>query len=197
MAAQVHLRLDAKNLARFRRLAGVSRTMAAKSLTFTAEKAVPAWRAGHSVFHKRNTWIDRGVRKRAATAGNLEAQVGTLDRYMGRHVVGIDQAKGGRLYVPLYRRIGEARTHTRERSGLRRMEGTQRKPFKIRTSRGEFLARRKGKARLPLVLLGKLQTGAEVRPTLDALGIVDRVVRAEFPRVYERLLMKWASTGKV
>lgn len=196
MPAQVHLRLDRKNLARFRRLAGISRTLAAKSLTFTAEKAVPAWKAGHSVFHRRNTWIDRGVRKRAATAGNLEAQVGTLDRYMGRHIKGLGEDKGGRLFVPLYRRIGEARKHNRERSALARMEGTQRKPFKLKIDGETFLARRKRKARFPLVILGKIQRGARVEETLDARGIVDRVVRLEFPRIYERLILKWAETGK-
>lgn len=196
MPAQFHLRLDARNLARFRRLVGISRTLAAKALTFTAEKAVPAWKAGHSVFHRRSTWIDRGVRKRAATASNLEAQVGTLDKYMGRHVVGLDEDKRGRLFIPMYRRIGEARKHNRERTALRRMDSTKRKPFKIRSGGETYLARRKGKASTPLVILGKIQSGAEVRPTLDARRIVDGVVQREFPRVYERLLLRWAETGK-
>lgn len=188
--------LDRANLARFRRLVAISRVMAAKALTFTAEKAVPAWRAGNSVFHKRNSWIDRGVRLRAARPGELEAQVGTLDRFMGRHVIGLGEDKRGRLFVPLYRRIGEARTHRRERSDIRRMEGTKRKPFKIQIHGDTFLARRLGKARSPLIILGKVQAGAKVTPRLDALGIVDRVVQGEFPRVYERLLLKWSETGK-
>lgn len=170
--------------------------MAAKALTFTAEKTVPAWKAGQSIFHKRNSWIDRGVRKRAATAGNLTAQVGTLDRYMGRHIRGIDDPKGGRLFIPIYRRISEARKHTQERRKLARMEGTKRKPFLLREGGEVFVARRKGKKRTPLVILGKLQQGADVTPRMDALGIVSGVVRREFPRVYERLILKWADTGR-
>lgn len=197
MPAAYTVTLDAENLARFRRLLGVSRSIAAKSLTFTAERAVPAWRVGNSVFHKRNTWIDRGVRMRAATPGNLEAQVGTLDKYMDRHVIGLGGGKEGHLFIPMYARIGDAPTHTRERATLRRMEGTKRKPFKIVLHGTTYIARRDTSDRLPLVILGKIQDNAKVTPRLDALGIVDRVVQAEFPTVYERLLLKWAETGRV
>jgi hypothetical protein len=196
MAAELTLTLDRRNLARLRRLHGASRTMAAKALTFTAQKAVPAWKAGHSVFHKRNSWIDRGVRSRPANASTMNAQVGALDKYMGRHVRGVDDEKRGRLFVPLYQRIGEAKTHTRERRKLERMGGTKRKPFRIRTSGGTFLARRKGKKQLPLIILGKFQTGADVTATLDAEAIVNRVARVEFPRIYERLVLKWAESGR-
>ncbi|MGN6849605.1 MAG: hypothetical protein ACTHJK_09065, partial [Sphingomicrobium sp.] len=70
---EITITLDPKDIARFRRLRSVSGLMAAKSLTFTAERAVPAWKAGNAVFHRRNSWIDRGVRMRAATPGHLEA----------------------------------------------------------------------------------------------------------------------------
>lgn len=170
--------------------------MAAKALTFTAEKAVPAWKAGQAIFHKRNSWIDRGVRKRAATPSNLNAQVGTLDRFMGRHVRGINDPKRGRLFVPIYARIGEARKHNQERRRLDRMATTKRKPFLLRSGGDTFVARRKGKSRAPLEILGKLQTGAKVEARFDPLRIVDGVVRREFPRVYERLILKWADTGR-
>lgn len=197
MSNELTITLDAKDITRFRRLVGASRLVAAKALTFTAEKAVPAWKAGQSIFHKRNTWIDRGVRKRAATPGNLNAQVGTLDKFMGRHVIGIGEPKEGRLFIPIYRKIGEARTHRQERRKLERMEGTKRKPFKWQSKDGEtFLARRKGKKRSPLVILGKFQTGANVEARFDPLTIVDGVVRREFPRIYERLILKWAETGR-
>lgn len=187
--------LDAKNLARLRRLTWASRLMAAKALTFTAERAVPAWRAGQSVFHKRNTWIDRGVRMRAATPGNLNAQVGSLDKFMSRHVIGIGTPKEGDLFIPIYRTIGEALKHNQERRVLARMQDTTRKPFILRTHGETLLVRRKGKARTPLVILGKIQQGAHINPELDALGIVDRVVNVEFVPIYERLLLKWADTG--
>lgn len=197
MAVDLNLTLDRKNLARFRTLLKANRTMAAKSLTFTAEKAVPAWRAGHSVFHKRNSWIDKGVRFRPATATTLQAKVGTVDKYMGRHIPQLRERKGGRLFVPSYGAISEAPTHTRMRAKLKQAAGTQRKPFVIRASNGHaMLARRKGKARLPLIILGHLTNGADIEPRLDALAIVNRTVQREFPRVYERLLLKWADTGQ-
>jgi hypothetical protein len=34
-----------------------------------------------------------------------------------------------------------------------------------------------------------------IKPELDALTIVGRVVNAEFPTIYERLLLKWAAKG--
>lgn len=191
------LDLDRRDLSRLRRLAGASRLMAAKALTFTAEKAVPAWKAGQAIFHKRNSWLDRGVRKRAATPGNLNAQVGTLDRFMGRHVVGVDEPKGGRLFVPIYRSIGEAKKHNVARRRMERMGKAKRKPFILRSGGDVFVVRRKRKARAPLEVLGKLQTGANVEARFDPMRIVDGVVRREFPRVYERLILKWADTGAV
>lgn len=194
---ELNITLDAKALARLRRLVGVSRLMAAKALSFTAERAVPAWKAGQAVFHKRNSWLDRGVRMRAATPGNLTAQVGTLDKFMGRHIVGIGEPKEGRLFVPIYKRIGEALTHRQERRALARMEGTRRKPFILRTGGETFLARRTGKGRTPLTILGKIQDGAKVKARLDAEGIVDAVVQREFTPIYERLLRRWSETGQV
>jgi hypothetical protein len=191
MALELNVSLDSRNLARFRRLMQASRLVAAQSLTFTAERAKPAWIAGHRVFHRRNSWIDRGVRMRAATPGNLVAKVGTIDRYMGRHIVGVGDPKEGRLFVPLYSNIADVPTHTKVRARLRAMARTQTKPFWINGT----LYRRKGKARTPLVVLGKMQQGAHMKPELDALAIVDRVVQREFPTVYERLLLKWAERG--
>lgn len=196
MPAEFTVTLDAKNIERLRRLRSVSEGMAAKSLTFTAEKAVPAWVAGQAVFQHRNSWIDRGVRMRAATPGNLNAQVGTLDKFMGRHIVGLNDPKEGKLFIPIYRSIGEALTHTKERRSLARMQDTKRKPFFFESGGVTFLARRAGRDRTPLVILGKLQDGATMKAQLDALGIVAGVVNVVFPTVYERLLLKWADTGK-
>jgi hypothetical protein len=197
MPAGFAITLDTRNLARLRRLRSVSAVMAAKSLTFTAERAKPAWIAGQAVFHKRNTWIDRGVRMRPATAANLNAQVGTIDKFMGRHIVGLNDPKEGRLFIPIYQSIADAMTHTKERRALARMQDTQRKPFILRTNGETLLVRRKGRARTPLEILGKLQTGAKIEPRLNALEIVDAVVVREFPPIYERLLLKWAETGSV
>jgi len=181
--------LDRRDLAKVRTLLKANRTMTAKALTFTAEKAKPAWKAGHSLFHRRNGWLDKGVRLCAAIAGNLNAQVGTLDKFFGRHVKGIDEPKGGRLFVPAYNNIADAPTHTKVRAMLRRAEGTKRKPFRI----GDVLVRRKGKARTPLIVLGRITKGAKIEPRFDALGIVNGVVQREFPTIYSRLLRAWAA----
>lgn len=195
----LNLTLDRRDLARLNRLSTVSRVMAAKALTFTAEKAVPDWRAGHRVFHKRRTWIDRGVRMRPARGSDLNAQVGTIDRYMGRHVVGVGEEKRGDLFIPTYPggEISRVGTHTRIRASMRAAKRTRRKPFVLRAKSGAVLiVRRKGKARLPLIVLGKLQSGADVPERLDALGIVSGTVRREFGPIYERLLIRWAETGR-
>jgi hypothetical protein len=65
----LNVSLDRAELAKFRRLLTASRTEAAKALTFTAQKAQGAWRAENTKFHRRNTWLDKGVRIRPATAG--------------------------------------------------------------------------------------------------------------------------------
>lgn len=195
MAVELDLKLDRRDIARFRTLLKASKTMAAKSLTFTAEKARPAWIAGHSVFAKRRNWIDKGVRIRAATAGNLSAQVGSIDKFMGRHIKGIGEEKraaSGRLFVPAYGAISEAPTHTKVRAMLRRADSSDRPPFQV----GDTLLRRKGKGRTRLIVLGRLTKTVDIEPRLDALKIVDGVVRREYGRVYERLLKKWASEGR-
>lgn len=195
MAVELDLKLDRKNIARFRTLLKANRLMAAKALTFTAEKAVPAWRAGQSIFFKRNGWLDKGIRKKAATPGTLTAQVYHKDEYLGRHVPqigGNKQGEDGRLFIPKYDSIDQAPTHTRMRARLRQIDRTKRKTFTI----DDLVVRRATKKRAPLIVLGKLTKTATVRPRFDVLGIVDRTVRAEFPRLYERLLVKWSQTGQ-
>ena len=203
--------LDKGSLAKLRLLANASRLEAAKALTFTAERAVPAWRAGHGIFHRRNGWIDKGVRMRAATPGDLNAKVGTVDSYMQRHVEGLGETKRGKapltlsrvsgrlkanggIFTPVYGNVSEVPKHTKVRSRLRGFKRTKRAPFIIELNGGDALiARRAGKARLPLQILGRLQDTTRTEPTLDALGIVSGVVSREFGPIYSRLLLAWAS----
>lgn len=190
---QLNVTLSARNLAKFRTLLKAQPMLAAKALTFTAERAVTAWRAGHSVFHRRNTFIDKGVRMRAATPGNLNAAVGTIDKFMGRHVKGVDEPKRGRLFVPLYDDVAEVPTHTRVRNRLRQADRSKRKLFWFERNGAKYLARRTTKKSTPLQVLGTLREGAQITPRLDAFGIVDQAVQVNFPTVYRRLLDKWAS----
>lgn len=192
MSAELTVILDARNLARFRRLRIANQTIAAQSLTFTAERAQLAWRAGQSVFHRRNSWIDKGVRIKHATPSNLNARVGTIDTYMGRHVKGVDDPKvsGGKgLFVPI-QPIDDQPTHTRIRSKLRAMMRTKTKPF---WRHGELLRRTGPGHGAPLKVLAVMRHSVHIEPRLDALDIVDREVQRAFPTVYERLLLKWAA----
>jgi len=198
MTVELNVSLDRRNLARFRNLLRASRLTAAKALTFVAEDAEEDWRDGLSVFHQRNTWLGKGVRKRAATPGNLVAKVGTIDKHFGRHVKGLNEDKGGRLFIPAYGDISQAPTHRKMRAKIGAAKRTKtRKPFWLRDDRGfTWLARRVGKKRAPLKILGKMQNGARVPDRFDAKGIVERAVARGFPTTYERLLVRWLETGR-
>jgi hypothetical protein len=195
--------LDARDLRRLRLLESVSRTTAAKVLTFTAEKAIPAWRAGNeAVFTlRRRAFIQKGVRVRMATASDLNAKIGTIDRFMSRHVVGIGEPKvaasGRMLFVP-NQPIADQGTHTQTRRTLAAMLRTNRKPFILHVADGRVvLVRREGKGRSPLRVLGSLRKTVKIRPRLDVLGIVAPVVERSFGPVFERLLVKWSEGAPV
>ena len=201
MAAELNITLDSRNLFRFRTLlAKASRTEAAKSLTFTAERARDAWRLeNHRLFHMRRKWIDTGVRVKYATAGNLVARVGSIDEYMGRHVEGVDTPKGHTnahgIFVPI-KPIDQQGTHTQFRRQLAAMGRTKRKPFWMIGLGGNLLlARRDGKERTPITVLAAFRDHINLKPRMDALGIVDGAVQAAFPAVYERLLLKALDAG--
>lgn len=188
--------LDKRNLAKLAMLAKASKLEAAKALTFTAERAKPAWQAGQSaVFHERNSWVKGGVRIRAATPSTMATKVGTIDRFMQRHVVGLGEEKRGksRLLIPTYNAISEVGTHRQTKRKLAGYQRTKRKPFLMQTKSGHtMLVRRKGKARTPLVILATLQQEAHIEPSLDALAIVADTANREFGPIFERLLLKWA-----
>jgi hypothetical protein len=46
-------------------------------------------------------------------------------------------------------------------------------------------------------VLGVLRRSVDIKPRLDAEGIVEGVVQREFTTIYERLIIKFAETGKV
>lgn len=192
---ELNASLDARNLVKFRRLLVANRKIAAQSLTFTAERAQTAWRAAnHAEFHMRRGWIDSGVRITHATPSNLNARVGTIDRFMGRHVIGVDEpkrAQGRSLFVPV-QAIEDQPVHTRIRSRLKAMASTRRAPF----WRHGTLLRRLGRGHdAKLTVLGVMRSSVNIRPRLDAVGVVEASVQAAFPTVYERLILKWAATA--
>lgn len=199
VSVELKASLDPADLARFRTLLRANRTVAAKALTFTAEKAQDAWRLENSrLFHLRAAGLQRGVGKTSATAGNLVATVGSRDKFFHRHVIGLGggkKAEGGRLLLPTYDRIGDVRTHTAFRRLLTRMNGTRRGVFEITKGGDTFLARRLGKGREQLSILAVLRRQAQVKPRFDARGVVERSVRTSFGPIYSRLLIAWSKKG--
>lgn len=191
MPAELSIALDARNLAKFRTLLSANKRIAAQSLTFTAERARDAWRVENSrVFHMRGDGINKAIGVRMATLGNLNARVGSIDKFMGRHIIGVDEPKesdGTGLFVPI-QPIAQQPTHTGIRSRLKAMMRTKSKPF---WQHGELL-RRIGPN---LIVLGVMRKSVKIKPRLDALGIVDRAVQVHYPTVYARLLTKWSKTA--
>lgn len=189
--------INGKTLEGFKLLKSVSRGFAAKALTEVAKDSVPAWRAQNdrAFYMRRRAFVQGGVRYVPAEKDTLTAQVGTIDKFAGRHVIGIDQPKVSAargLFVPVYASITDALTHTRTRTKLDQMKGTGRAPFKIESRSGKILiVRRKTSRRTPLEILGVIQPDVHVEPRVDALGAVDGVVQHRFGEVYERLLLQW------
>ncbi len=102
----------------------------------------------------RNTWTERGLRVEKASKQNLMARIGNLRWYMKTLVEGGDrqamigiQYNGARyLLVP----SKEMKTGTGK---LKHLKGT---PFVVELNGDLLLAYRKGKARLPIQIVGRL-----------------------------------------
>ncbi len=192
---KLEITLDRRDLARFRTLLKANRTMAAKSLTQVAYAARDDWRRLFpTMFHLRRRWLITGARVDMATPSTLTARVKNIDKFFGRHTEGVDtpkRAADGRLFVP-NEPVVEQGTHTRIRSRLRQMERTKRKPFEA----GGMLLRRETKKSTPLRVLGYLRKDVDIEPRFDALGVTEQAVRKNYGRLYERMLVRWARTGK-
>ncbi len=189
-------------------------TATAKALTFTAKDAQLALRAeAPGLFVLRRNWIVGGIRIRPANGNKLNAVVGSIDKYMERHVIGAGKEKapdkklsvrskrdargrlatGGILIKP-YGSIGSAPVHTVVRRQLKRMDGNKRKTFQIIGNGGKVLiVRRTTNKRTPLQTLAMLQDGTKINENWDFFGTVKGVVNARFPRHFFRAVLK-AST---
>lgn len=189
-------------------------TATAKALTFTAKDAQLALRTQiPNIFVLRRPWVISGIRIRPANGGHLMATVGSIDKYMERHVIGAGKEKypdnalsirakrdgngrlatGGILIKP-YGSIGSAPVHTVVRRQLNRIDGQKRKPFHIVTKSGKVLiVRRRTKKRLPLQTLAVLQESAKINEHWDFLGTVSGVVHARFPHHFYRAVVNAAT----
>ncbi|WP_316207309.1 hypothetical protein [Bradyrhizobium sp. SZCCHNR3118] len=186
-------------------------TATAKALTFTAKDAQAALKAEvPGLFVLRRHWILTGIRIRPANGNKLTAVVGSIDKYMERHVVGASAQKhpdnklsirskrdpstgrlatGGILIKP-YGSIASAPIHTVVRRQLKRMDGQKKKTFQIKGKDGKvFVVRRNGQARKPLQTLAVLQNEAKIAKTWDFRGTVSGVVQARFPCHFFRAIL--------
>ncbi len=194
MSAELNVTLDRRSLAKFRTLLKANRMMAAKSLTFVAYKARDEWRASFpTMFHLRRKWLITGARVEVATPNRLQSAVYHKDKYLDRHVKGLDtpkKAEGGRLFVPV-QPIEQQGTHTQIRAMLRRADRTKRKTFRVR----DMILRRMSKDRDSIKVLGVLRKSVSIKPRFDAVAMTERTVKREFPTVYEKLLRQWSEKG--
>jgi hypothetical protein len=183
----------------------------AKALTFTAQDARDALKVeAPGLFVLRRNWIIGGIRYKPASGGRLNAVVGSIDKYMERHVIGANShgkdaekkivrtrrgknsklATGGILIKP-YGSIGSAKVHTVNRRALKRQKGQKRKPFQIEASNGKVLiVRRRSTKRLPLQVLAVLKDHVDITPTWNFFGTVKGVVTARFPGHFMRAAAK-------
>jgi hypothetical protein len=213
--AGVELRfgLDWGDFYRLKALPPKARIAGAKALTFTAKDAQAAVkvRTG-AVFHLRNAWVPKGIRIKPASAGSMVAQVGSIDKYMARHVIGAGDdkapesalsirrtrdsrgrlASGGLLIKP-YGSIGDYPTHTRVKSQLGRVDRQRRKTFQIVSKSGNqvLVVRRTTKKRYPLQTLSILRGNAvDIKERFDMVGIIRTTVKVKFPIHFERAIGK-------
>lgn len=207
MPVELSITLDTRDLKRLAALKGNARFAGALALTRTAKDAQAKLReTAPTYFHLRNSWVVGGIRIKAATKSGMAAQVGSIDKYMGRHVFGDPKhafrslslrskrdergklATGGLLIRP-YTGIASAPTHMRVRSQLKRIDGQRRKTFQVRGKGGTVLiVRRVGKARHPLETLAILKSGAQDHPIWPLLPLVQGVVTARFSAHFEAAL---------
>lgn len=205
---ELHAKLNYKEMRRLKALTGKARYAGAKALTFTAKDAQKSLQVEAATkFHLRNSWVLRGIRIDAATPGRMKARVGSVDKYMERHVTGKPKAAAktlsvrkrrdsngrlstGGLLIKPYHSIASAPTHTKVRSSLKRIGGQKRKPFEIIGRGGTVLiVRRTSKKRKPLEVLATLKNGANSKPVWNMQRTVQTVVSARFGTHFSAALL--------
>ena len=202
MPVEITATIDPKQFAAFATLKGNVRIAAAIGLTKSAKAAQAALKdeAG-SIFHLRNRWVPGGIRIEPATAATLIAKVGSIDKYMSRHVEGTKKDAGqrlsigsrgsdgriatGGLLIGLYAGIDSAKTHTQERRMLNRIDVQKKKTFQILGSGGRVLiVRRTGKGRDSLQFLAVLKNNVPEKAVWNMQATVSVVVAARFTEYF-------------
>lgn len=206
MAVEIAAWIDPKDFESFRTLKGKVRVAAAIGLTKTAKDAQAALKAeAASVFHLRRSWVPQGIRIEGANAATLNAKVGSIDKYMGRHVFGDAKqpannlsisgtrdsngrlATGG-LLIGAYANIGDAKTHTQERSLLSRIDSQKKKTFQILSKDGKVLIVRRdsnAKGSKSLQVLASLSNTVKEKAVWHMDITVAAVVGARFMQHFQ------------
>ena len=195
---EIKLSFDTRELEQLATLGTSIRKAASTALTLTAKAAQAELKAtAPSIFHLRNNWITQGIRIEPATQESLNAKVGSIDLYMGRHVLGETKqgsplniaerrdAQGryatGGLFIPVYNDIASVLTHRQMKRKLDRADDTKRPTFQIIGRDGQILVvRRKSKKRAPLEILAAIKASAREEPIWPMAEIVSAVVSAKF-----------------
>lgn len=197
---ELRISLEGAELEKLAAFPKQARFAVVKSLTLTAKDAQAALKAeAPGVFHLRNTWVPQGIRIDPATSGSMSARVGSIDRYMGRHVHGDPKpagralsirskrdgngrlATGGLLIAP-YSGIGSAPKHQVVRRKLGRIGSQKKKTFQImgRGSGKVLIVRRTSKKRRPLQVVAILSALVAEHPIWKMDRTVSGVVSARF-----------------
>lgn len=162
-----------------------------KALNVTAKGAQEVIRRElPNLFTIRNNWIQKGIRVVASTKHNLTARIGTPDGFM------VLQAEGGTktgksATVPGPGVRPTFPTLVRRSKWPRRlaMQGGKRTPFFTTFKSGrKVMARRRGKARLPIEVLWHFPSKVQVQARFDFKDLVEGHVRAHWRKNFEEAL---------
>lgn len=148
----------------------------------------------------RNRHTQRGIRVRKATKNTLQAEVGSIDYYSERQVVGSLETPRAGFTVDGTRYLLIPHPNRRTASGrLKRLPGNTSKPFAIKTKAGALVlvVRKNIKRRTDnLIPLGLLVTQKQYRRKVAWDREVDRVIVREWPRAFRSNMVEAARTAR-
>lgn len=154
-------------------------------------------------FTLRSDRIAKGIQTNRATKRNPVAEVGSLDEFMARQALGgVKKAKGATMAVPQVGR-GRPRTTLAAKTppskwpGALRAKGGKRKPFLVRSKSGKAaLVRRRGKKRLPLVVLYMFADEVKIQARWPLEDQVAKVVGERWAKAAEDAMMEAIETAR-
>lgn len=136
------------------------------------------------IFTLRRQWVVRGIQMRAATKRDLTARVGSVDAFLGIHTTGgTKRGKSASVPGPGVRPTFPTLVRRSKFPSRLRAKGGKRKPFFTTFKSGrKVLARRVGRARLPLKVLWHFPSKVQVEARFDFDDLVEGHVRKHWAR---------------